>query len=201
MTKIPSKERLRTTIAYEAARIINELGELDYHKARTKAAQRLRCRDKISLPSNAEIEQALIQQRQLFHADEQKMSQRDLLQLAHDAMSSLNQFSPRLAGQILRGTADANTTLQLHLFADSPEQIAFFLIQSGIPYLEDEKAVLFPTGERRRQPMFRFQSGTTEVELIWFPPESIGHPPLSAIDQKPEQRASLTKVKSLLDNE
>ncbi len=201
MSKPSSKERLRTTIAYEAARILNELGELDYHKARTKAAQRLRCRDRASMPSNAEIEQALIQQRQLFHASEQKASRLKLLRLAHDAMLSLRQFSPCLTGEILRGTADANSALQLHLFADSPEQIAFFLIQNGIPYLEDEKTVLFPTGEKQRQPMFRFQSGAREVELICFPLGAIGHPPISAIDQKPEQRASLAKVKSLLDNE
>ncbi|MEJ2528650.1 MAG: hypothetical protein P8Z39_00850, partial [Gammaproteobacteria bacterium] len=156
---------------------------------------------KASLPSNSEIEQALIQQQQLFHADEQKTSQLDLLHLAHDAMTNLSQFSPRLVGEILRGTADVNSTLQLHLFADNPEQIAFVLMQSGIPYLEDDKTVRFPTGEKRRQPMFRFQSGTREVELICFPPDTIGHPPLSSIDQKPEKRASLAKVNSLLDNE
>lgn len=201
MSRPPHKDQLRTTMAYEAARIIDESGEHDYHKARIKAAQRLRCRDKNSLPSNSEIEQALIENRLLFHADEQKSSIRALLHLAQEAMSSLQQFSPRLVGSILRGTADSNTPLQLHLFADSPEQIAFALIQSGIPYLEGDKTLSFPREEKRRQPLFRFQSGTREVELICFPPETIGHPPLSQIDQRPEKRVSLSQLNSLLENE
>lgn len=201
MSKPPQKDHLRTTLAYEAARIIEESGEHDYHKARIKAAQRLRCRDKNRLPSNSEIEQALIENRLLFHADEQNRSMQALLHLAQKAMSSLQQFSPRLAGSILRGTANSNTPLQLHLFADSPELIAFALIQSGIPYLEGDKTVLFPAGEKRRQPLFSFQSGAREVELICFSPETIGHPPLSPIDQRPEKRVSLSQLNSLLENE
>lgn len=198
MAKHPSKDRLRTTIAYEAARIISDLGDHDYNAARTKAAQRLRCCDKNRLPSNSEIEQALIEQQQLFHADEQKASQHDLLHLAQQAMSNLEQFSPRLVGPILRGTADSNTPLQLHLFADSSEEIAFALMQIGIPYMEGDKTFTFPTGKRKKQPLFRFQSGNREIELICFTPEAIGHPPLSPIDQKPEKRASLIQVKALL---
>jgi hypothetical protein len=201
MTQNLNLDRLRASIAHEAARILNDLGQRDYNTARTKAAQHLGCKDQKRLPSNTEIEQALLAYQQLFHADNRKQSLHDLRQLAIQAMSNLKQFAPRLVGPVLSGTADSNTLLQLHLFADSPEQIIFFLMERGIPYRESEKTLSFPKGKKQRQPAFRFRSGDTEVELIWFPLGTIGHPPLSSLDQRPEKRASLAQLKTLLSSE
>ncbi len=201
MAQRPSKDRLRASIAYEAARIIHDLGRHDYNTARNKAAQRLGCKDKRRLPSNGEIEQALLENQLIFHADDQQLWEKNLLQLAQEAMSNLEQFSPRLVGSALRGTADLYTPLQLHLFADCPEDIALFLLERGIPYIEGEKTALFPGEKKQRLPTFRFRSGETEVELTWFPLNTVGHPPLSPIDQGPEQRASLRQVNSLLEQE
>ncbi len=195
------KDRLRASIAYEAARILNELGRCDYHTARTKAAQRLGCKDHKRLPNNSEIEQALLEYKQLFYSDDQAQTLHNLRQLALEAMSNLAQFSPRLVGQVLSGTADPHTPVQIHLFADNPEQVAFFLMERGIPYRESEKIASFPKGKKQRQPSFKFQSGDTEIELIWFTPKTIGHPPISSLDQKPEKRASLTQLKDLLNSE
>lgn len=199
MAQHQNRDRLRASIAFEAARILNDLGRRDYHTARTKAAQRLGCRDKKNLPCNQEIELALREYQQLFHADNQEQSLRDLRRLALEAMSNLKQFSPRLVGPILNGSADSHTPLQLHLFADSPEQITFFLIDRGIPYRESMKTVTFPKEKKQRQPAFKLQSGDTEVELIWFSSDSIGHPPISSLDKRPEKRASLSQLKSLLE--
>ncbi len=201
MSQHPSKDRLRISIAYEAARIIHDLGRHDYSTARNKAAQRLGCKDKRRLPSNSEIEQALLEQQLLFHADDQQLSLTHLRQLALEAMSNLQRFSPRLVGPALRGTADPNTPLQLHLFADCPEDIALFLLERGIPYIEGEKTTLFPGEKKRRLPTFSFRSDETEVELTYFPHNTIGHPPLSPVDQRPERRASLAQIKTLLKQE
>ncbi len=176
-----------------------ELGGDDYHRARTKAAQRLGCKDQRSLPNNAEIEQALMEYQRLFHADKQKHSLYDLRQIALETMSNLEQFSPRLVGSVLNGRANPNSPLRLHLFTESPEQIAIHLIGMGIPYQEDEIEITFKAGQKQRQPAFKFHSGETEVELVWFPPGSIGHPPLSPIDQMPERSASMTQLRNLLE--
>jgi len=198
MAQRASKDRLRASIAYEAARIIHDLGRHDYATARHKAAKRLGCRDKNRLPSNGEIEQALLEYQQLFHAGEHQHSVRHHRQLALEAMASLKQFSPRLVGPALKGTADQHTPLQLHLFADCPEDIALFLLERGIPYREGDKTVHYPKGKTQRLPAFRFRSGETDIELICFPAHSIGQPPLSPLDQKPEKRASANQLLALL---
>jgi hypothetical protein len=200
MSHHSDRDRLRAAIANEAARIIHDSGQHDYNAARTKAAHRLGCKDQKRLPNNIEIEQALVEYQQLFSADEQQHSLHELRQLALDAMSSLEMFSPRLVGPVLRGSANSQSVLQLHLFSDSPELIAHFLFDRGIPYREVDKTVAFNKGHKQRQPAFRFHSGETEVELTWFPPGSIGHPPLSSIDQKPQKRASITQLKKLMDH-
>ena len=191
-------DRLRSSIANEAARIIHASGYVDYNAARNKAALRLGCRDRKSLPNNCEIEQALIEYQQLFHADEQKLSANHLRQLALEAMDSLEQFSPRVTGPILSGNVNQHSKLQIHLFSDSPEQIALHLLDKGIPYQESETTLSFKKGQKQRQPCFRFQYKETEVEIIWFQSGSIGQPPLSSIDQKPEKRASLTQLRKLI---
>ncbi len=201
MAQPQNRDRLRASIAYEAARIINDLGQHDYNASRNKAAQRLGCKDKKSLPSNEEIEQALVEYQKLFHAKDQQRTLNDLRHLALDAMVNLKQFSPRLVGSILSGSASANSRLQLHLFSESPEQIALHLLNSGIPYQEIETTLSFNRGQKQRQPAFTFHSGETKVELIWFPAGTIGHPPLSAIDQKPAKRASITQLRSLINSE
>jgi hypothetical protein len=194
-------DRLRANLAYEAARIIEQLGRHDYNTARIKAAQRLGCKDQKRLPSNAEIEQALMEQQQLFHAVEQKDSMNHLRQLALDAMSNLGQFSPRLTGALLGGSANSHSPIQLHLFADSPEQIALFLMDRGIPYLEMDKYVSFTRGQKQRQPAFRFYMESTEVEIVWFPPDTMAHSPLSAIDQRPEKRVSVAQLENIIAKE
>ncbi len=192
---------MRALITFEAARIIHDLGRRDYNTARIKAAQRLGCKDQKRLPSNTEIQQALIEYQKIFLANDQPRIIDDLRKLAHEAMTHLSQFSPRLVGGLLGGDADSTSPIQLHLFSESPELIAMHLLDSGIPYQESDKTLFFTKSRKQKQPVFRFYSGETEVELIWFPSGSIGHPPLSAIDQKPEKRVSLTQLKSMIKQE
>ena len=190
---------LRRRIAVDAARILVESGDHNYSKAGRKAAERLGCRDLRQLPSNSEIEQALREHQQLFRGEEQAGALQRMRQLALEAMESLQEFNPRLVGPVLTGTADRHSKIELHLFSDSPEQIAFYLMELRIPWRDGEKRLRYPQGVVCRQPLFRFQAGETEIELIWFPPKDLHQPPLSPLDQRPLQRASLNQLRSLLE--
>jgi hypothetical protein len=190
---------LRHRIALEAARIIADLGHHDFHKARQKAAQRLGCRDRRQLPTNAEIEQALQEYQQLFRGESQRGELQRLRAIAVDAMSTLTEFRPRLVGPVLSGSADKNSKIQLHLFSDTPEQIAIRLLENKIPWRDGTKRVYYPRGVVKEQPLFRFHAGNTEIELVWFSPEEIRHSPLSPLNDRPEKRASLEKVQDLLE--
>ena len=58
---------------------------------------------------------------------------------ALSAMEVLARFSPRLVGPVLNGTADANSVVNLHVFADSPEAVAMLLDERGIRYSAYER--------------------------------------------------------------
>jgi Rad3-related DNA helicase len=190
---------LRTRIALEAARIIADLGHHDFSKARQKAAERLGCRDRRQLPTNAEIEQALVEYQQLFRGESQRTELQRLRRIALDAMQALAEFRPRLVGPVLSGSADRNSTIELHLFSETPEQITFSLLEKKIPWRDGVKKIRYARGATKEQPLFRFHAGETEIELVWFPPEGIRHPPLSPIDERPWKRASMEKVQELLE--
>lgn len=190
---------LRQQIALEAARIMADQGSsYSLTKARQKAAQRLGCRDKHSLPSQDEIEQALREYQQLFHGDRQPAALQELRILAVEAMASLARFNPRLVGPVLHGTADRYSKVQLHLFAETTEELALLLIEMNIPWLDGERQFRYPGGKKKTLPTFCFTAGETEIELALFPPEGLHQSPLRALDDKPEQRASIDQVKTLI---
>ncbi len=190
---------LRRRIALEAARILADLGDHDYQRARLKAAQRLGCRDRRQLPSNTEIELALQEYQQLFRGESQPMELRRLRSAALEAMTALAEFTPRLVGPVLYGSADQNSTIELHLFSDTPEQVAVALMEKKIPWRDGSKTVRYPQGVVREQPLFRFHAGEARMELIWFPLEGIRQAPLSPLDERPEKRASADQLRGLLE--
>ena len=125
--------RARVVVAQEAARLIVDHGIRDYRAAKEKAAERLGFSGRGSLPGNAEVEAAVAEHLQLFGGD----SHQERLQLmrvaALGAMELLSEFSPRLVGPVLAGTADGNSAINLHVFVDSsPETVALELDGRGI---------------------------------------------------------------------
>jgi hypothetical protein len=192
-------ENLRRRIAFEAARILADFGSNDYASARRKAAGRLGCRNRKHLPTNTEIEQALIEYQQLFHNGKQPIELRKLRVSALQAMEALQRFDPRLVGTVLRGSAHGDSRVQLHIFCDTPEQLVLQLMEMKIPWEEDERRLLYPDGSRKTHPAFNFQAGETGIELIWFPPEGLRTPPLSSIDNQPESRATIRQLRELLE--
>ena len=114
-------------LAQEAARIIVDRGIRDYRVAKTKAADRLGMSTRGSLPRNSEIEQAVNEHLLLFGGEIHADHLRAMREAAISTMQMLEEFTPRLVGPVLSGTADDNSAVNLHVFADNPEAIAMFL--------------------------------------------------------------------------
>ena len=95
-------DRLRHLLTQECARIIAEEHIKDFAKAKRKAVERLGLgsgnRTRVLLPSNVEIEQALIAYQRLFKANEQPRQLRELRTSAVRAMRLLKAFRPHLVG-------------------------------------------------------------------------------------------------------
>lgn len=194
-------DRARQTLAQEAARIIVEQGIRDYRVAKMKAAERLGMNSRGSLPGNAEIEQAISNHHALFGGE----SHADFLQLMREvalsAMDLLSEFSPRLVGPVLHGTADENSAVNLHVFSDSPEPVAMLLADGGIHCRPYERRLKISRGRAATPNTFvgyQFDFEGERVEATVFPVDGIRQSPISPIDGKPMRRADRKAVEALL---
>jgi predicted nucleotidyltransferase len=190
-------EEIRQRISREAARIMAEEGVRDFHTAKRKAAERLNLPEARQLPSNQEIEQALTEHLQLFHARQLPQTLRHLRSLAVKAMQLLERFEPRLVGSLLSGNVTRFSEIQLHVTADTPEIVAFFLQEHGIPYEESSKRLRFGGDRSEMVPVYGFLAEDTAIEVSVFTPKTARESPLSPVDSRPMKRASLKEVEIL----
>jgi hypothetical protein len=191
--------QMREHIATEAARLMIEHGIKSYYQAKRKAATVLGAADTRNLPTNQEIEQAVGTYLRLFKSDSQPAALEKLCQMALKAMDFLSRFNPHLVGSVLNGLAFEHSDLNLHLFADTEEEVALFLAEAGIPYRLSSQQLSFSPQEIRIFPVFRFVAGDVVVELTVFPTTGARHTPLSPIDGKPMRRAGRREVQTLLE--
>ena len=196
-------ERVRQMLAQEAARIIVGQGIRDYRVAKKKAAERLGLSTRGSLPGNAEIERAISEHLQLFGRESHTDLLRVMREVALSAMELLSPFTPRLVGPVLNGTADENSAVNLHVFADSAESVALQLSDRGYNYRPYERRLKISRG-RGATPNtfagFQFDHDHTSVEATVFPIDGIRQSPISPIDGKPMQRADQRAVAAWLDD-
>lgn len=193
-------ERARQVLAQEAARIIVDHGIRDYRVAKQKAAERLGVGTRGFLPGNAEVESAVAEYLQLFGGE----SHTDLLRLmrtaALSAMELLAEFSPRLVGPVLAGTADENSAVNLHLFTDSPEMVAMEIGDMGIAFRPYERRLKSRRGQVEMYPGFEFSHRNETIQATVFPVDGIRQAPISPIDGKPMRRVDSEAVQVLLSH-
>jgi predicted nucleotidyltransferase len=165
-------QQMRVRIAQEAARLMTEEGIHDFYAAKRKAAQHLGAPDTRNMPRNLEVEAALQEYQRLFRGDEQVVHLKALRESAVQAMRFLARFNPRLVGSVLSGTAGRHADINLHLFADTPEDISLFLMESN--------------------------AGDSPIDLVVFPREGRREAPRSPVDGRPMCRAGLEEVEAML---
>lgn len=192
------EEQTRQRIAEEAARIMATEGVRDFAAAKRKAVAHLGLSAERNLPGNREIESALVAYQRLFRADSQPRRLRELREAAKQAMGLFSDFRPRLVGPVLAGTADEHAPVNLHLFADTPEQVDLFLMERQIPYELDERILRMRSEQQERFPLYRFMAGDVVVEMTVFPEKGLRQAPLSPVDGRPMERAPLSSVEALL---
>ena len=191
-------EQKRARIAAEAARIMADEGVRDFHLAKRKAAARLDTSQLRFLPTNKEIESALAERLQLFHSDSVAQNARRLREIAIEAMGFLATFDPRLVGPVLSGNVTSTSAIQLHVSADSAEDVALFLREHAIPFELTERRVKFGGERYKNVPTYSFVADGVTVELGVFDARSVRETPLSPIDGLPIRRGSMKELKVLL---
>src|SRR3970040_818506 len=161
----PDTDELRQHIATDAARIMAEEGVRDFQTAKRKAAARLGLPETKHLPGNDEVDSALQEYLRLFHAGRLTQSVLRLRVLATEAMRFLEKFEPRLVGPVLSGTVTSASAIELHLTADSPEEIGFWLQEHSIPYEMTDRRLRFGGDRQQTFPAYRFTAEHGAVEF------------------------------------
>ncbi|MGD8588016.1 MAG: hypothetical protein PVG22_04210 [Chromatiales bacterium] len=194
-----AKREIQQRIAYETARILTEYQISDQVFAMQKAASRLGINDKRLLPNREEISLAIRQQQRLFRGNEQESALVKLRNAALQAMQFLVRFKPLLVGPVFEGTADINSPVRLHLFADTPEEVIFTLSDLHIPWQERDRIMRFSGGNRKNMPGFQFNANGVMFELVILPKQGPFSKPLDPLDHHPTQGITSKQLKTLIN--
>jgi hypothetical protein len=127
------KERDRLRVAQIAARLIVEHGLHDWTLAKRKAARQLMLPD-TAMPSNEEIEAALVEHHSLFGGEAHEASLRSMRALALQWMERLAPWQPLLVGGVAAGWATQHSDIRLELVADDPKNVEMQLAGQGVAY-------------------------------------------------------------------
>ena len=192
-------KQIRLELAAEAARIIATEDQSNYHAAKKKAAERFGVNQKLALPSNLEIQDALVHYQRLY-GGQQHASNLEQLRLTTVTIRGLLQaFTPRLVGSVLDGTAGRYSRISLHVFCDAPENLLLYFLENDISFSQEQRQIRWHDGSHRNIPVLVIEVSGATAELAVFTPLDLRQAPPSPIDGRPQHRASLAEVECLLN--
>jgi hypothetical protein len=187
----------RREVAAEAARIIATEGQTNYHAAKKKAAIRVGVGDRGQLPSNLEVKDALLRYQELYGGQDHFDRIEQMRKSAISVMRHLEEFSPRLVGSVLDGTASAHSRIAMHVFCDSPDDPVFHFMERGWKFRQEQRQIRWHDGSQKLVPVFVIEFDVHPVELTVFQRVDLRQAPPSPIDGRPQQRATITEVEGL----
>jgi hypothetical protein len=195
---IRRQQQIRSQIAAEAARIIATEGQLNYHLAKRKAAERCGVTDRVALPSNIEVEESLRTYQALYGGTTHQENLVQMRRTALKAMQILKSFNPRLVGPVLDGTAGKHSRIAMHVFAESPDAVILYFLENKEPFRQEQRQIRWHDGGHRMMPLLIFDLEGFEVEASLFENKDLRQSPPSPIDGKPQRRATPEDVELLL---
>jgi hypothetical protein len=203
MNDMRKVDPIRRLIALEAARLMYEDGVAEYRDAKRKAAKKFGSEKALSLgshlPANSEIHAEL--QRLIGIYDGKVLPER-LLQLRITAlrkMELLAPYHPLLVGSVLSGAVTERSDIDIHLFAESSEEVEEFLRREAIPFEQDVVTVRHGSEFADYHHIYLEGDGTV-VECSVYPLEDIHRIPKSSITGRPMERAGVKKLKKLIED-
>lgn len=189
---------IRREIAVEAARIMATEGQRNFMTAKRKAAERVGANTRVALPSNLEVEEALRAYQGFYGGDQHSSNLQTLRSTAIEVMRALEEFFPRLVGPVLDGTADSLSRVSLHLFSDVPELIMFHLEERNISFHQEQRRIRWHDGSHQNIQLLVTDVNGVAVELALFSELDLRQAPPSPVDGRPQKRAPLPEVETLL---
>jgi hypothetical protein len=192
-------KQVRMEVAAEAARILATEGQHNYHAAKKKAAERIGVSERLALPSNIEVKDALLSYQALYGGLAHRQNIEKLRRAAVRSMQFLGDFQPRLVGSVLDGTASEHSRIALHVFTDAIEPLILFLVEQGVAFSQEQRQIRWYDGGHRIVPLVVLELDGIEIETTVFEPVHLRQAPPSPIDGRPQRRASLPEIECLLN--
>lgn len=124
----------RAQIADLAARLIAEHGLRDYALAKRKAARQLGLPEGHGLPSNEEVDAALLERQSLFEPEEQAANLERLRLQALEVMRVFERFQPVLTGGLANGVASEHSLIELEIDLAASKDFEQFLVNRNIEF-------------------------------------------------------------------
>lgn len=124
----------RASIADLAARFIAEHGIRDYGLAKRKAARQLGLPEGQGMPSNEEVDAALIQRQELYEPEEQAAMRSAMRHQARAVMDVFHRFEPVLIGAVASGAVSESSLIELEITDDSSKDFEQLLVNEGIEF-------------------------------------------------------------------
>jgi len=200
---------LRSLVAEEAARLMYDENVEQYFTAKRIAAKRLfgrgpgggprRAIRPTDLPSNGEIQAAMLAYAEASEGDGRMERLRRMREVALVAMRLLSAFEPRLVGSVATGHVHARSDIDIQLFTDAPDAPEAFFRARRWPYERDD--VLIRRGTRWYEYQHIRLDADYPIELTVYPARDLRVRPRSSTDGKPMLRLRTDHVASLLSEE
>jgi predicted nucleotidyltransferase len=198
------EDRIRRMIAREAARLMYEDGVKEYRDAKRKAAKDFGPEKVLSLgshlPSNAEIHAELARLIRMHEGDVQPERLLRMRLLALSFLEMFAPFRPFLVGSVLTGTVTERSDIDLHLFADSPEEIEMFLQEQDIPF-DSEVVTIRHGGEIQDYPHLYLEEDGIVIDCTVYRRGERHRRPVSSITGRPMERADAARLRKLIAEE
>jgi hypothetical protein len=187
------RDLMREQLAQQAAKLMAEDGITDHAFAKRKAAKQLGASDTQHLPSNQEVDEALLSYRKLYQQDSHPGILYQLREEALAAMRMFAPFHPYLTGSVLSGTAGEQSDINLMLFSDDEKAVLLFLLKHNLEF-EDGDWTVRISGHEETVPSYTLtgESGT-QIHVIVLPQNA-----LHSGSRHPETHADTTAVEALL---
>lgn len=193
----PRLLRQRQRVAEAAARLLASGEQTDPDRARRKAAEQLGVRREVELPTTEQVREAALAYRRLFAIPDASPQRRTQREAALEAMQFLAAFDPRLAGELALDGGSGRAPVHLHLHADDPDDVAHFLHDQRIAADQVGQRVRLDRDTSATFPLWHFQAGGVDFELLVLPRAALRQPPLDG-DGKAAVRLSASALARLL---
>jgi len=194
-------DKIRRSIAREAARIMYEEGVREYRDAKRKAAKAFGPEKTLSLgshlPSNAEIHEQLSILVRMHEGDAQPERLRRMRRAALSWLELFEPFRPYLVGSVLTGTVREESDIDLHLFADSPEEVERFLDERDIPYDPETVSIRYGSEIHDYFHLYLEEDGIV-IDCTVYEPDERHRRPKSSITGRPMERADAARLRELI---